>query len=435
MLRKYSRKTYLSSHNKTSVPTPSRLCDPLFFYKSMFFRALKKISILVVLVFTLFGCSIRTQIPPPEVPQEPRPFNQLTIAAIGDIMVHGAQLASAWDEECDTYDFEPVFSTVKDFLSAADLTFGNLETTLPGRKKLYAGYPRFGTPDALVAAIHGAGIDILTTANNHSCDTGKRGVVRTIKVLDKYGILHVGTYRSKSEYEANRILIVERNYIRLAVLSYTYGLNGMPIPKGTHVNLIDEQQMSEDIALAREQCPDFIIVLIHYGKEYERYPDQFQKETVAFLFHEGVDIVLGSHPHVVQPYVLTQVTDKYGDAKPRLVIYSLGNFVSNQRDRYRDGGIIFKFSLQKNYTTDKGTTRNITNVNYAPTWVYIHRTADKNQFYILPIPKYFNNDQPLHLPDDAYQKMMTFYRDTRLHLLLSPIKIRQEMKLPLPKEE
>ncbi|MBN1255345.1 MAG: CapA family protein [Deltaproteobacteria bacterium] len=396
---------------------------------------MKKISILFVLVSALFGCGIRTQIPPPEVPQEPRPFNQLTIAAIGDIMVHGAQLTSAWDVENDTYDFEPVFSTAKDFLSAADLTIGNLETTLPGRKKLYAGYPRFGTPDALVTAIHGAGIDILTTANNHSCDTGKRGVVQTIKVLDEYNILHVGTYRNKSEYEANRILMVERNYIRLALLSYTYGLNDMPIPKGTHVNLIDKQQMTEDIALAREQFPDFIIVLIHYGKEYERYPDQFQKEIVAFLFNEGVDIVLGSHPHVVQPFVLRQVTDKYGDTKPRLVIYSLGNFVSNQRDRYRDGGIIFKFILQKNYTTNKSITRNITNIHYIPTWVYVHRTADKNQFYILPIPKYLKNDQPLHLPEDAYQKMLTFYKDTQLHLLSSPIQIKQEMKIPLPKEE
>jgi poly-gamma-glutamate capsule biosynthesis protein CapA/YwtB (metallophosphatase superfamily) len=431
---KHSRKIYRFSHKKTSLPTQNQLCDSLFFYKSSFLRYLKKISILFVLVFTLLGCGIRTQIPLPEVPQEPRLFNQLTIAAIGDIMVHGAQLKSAWNAEHDNYNFEPVFSPVKDLLSAADLTIGNLETTLPGRKKLYAGYPRFGTPDALVTAIHGAGIDILTTANNHSCDTGKRGMVRTIKVLDEYGILHVGTSRNKSEYEAHRILMVERNHIRLAFLSYTYGLNGMPIPKGTYVNLIDKQQMEEDIKLVREQFPDFIICLIHYGKEYERYPDQFQKEIVAFLLHEGVDIILGSHPHVVQPFELKPLTDKYGDTKPRLVIYSLGNFLSNQRDRYRDGGIIFNFNLQKHYTPDKGTTRNINNVNYIPTWVYIHRTADKNQFYILPIPKYLKNDQPLHLPDDAYQKMMTFYRDTQLHLLSSPIPVKQKMRFPLPKE-
>ena len=388
---------------------------------------MKKISILFILVFTLLGCGIRTQVPLPE--QESRRANQVTIAAIGDIMVHRAQLKSAWDAEHGNYDFVPVFSPVKDLLSAADLTIGNLETTLPGREKLYAGYPRFGTPDALAAALHGAGIDILTTANNHSCDTGKRGVIRTIKVLDAYGILHTGTYRNTSEYENQRILIVERNRVRLVFISYTYGLNGMPIPKGTHVNLINKEQMAEDITLAKAQNPDCIICLIHWGTEYERYPNQFQKKTAAFLFSEGVDIILGSHPHVVQPFELKPITDKYGHTKPRLVIYSLGNFVSNQRDRYRDGGIIFTFTIHK----DNGTALDIKDVRYTPTWVY--RTAGKKQFYILPIPRYLTNDQPLHLPDDAYQKMLTFYRDTQLHLQESTVQIKKQMKPPLVKEK
>jgi len=221
--------------------------------------------------------------------------------------------------------------------------------------------------------------------------------------------------------------MVERNRISLALISYTYGLNGMPVPEGTYVNLIDRRQMAEDIALAREQCPDAIIVLIHWGTEYERYPNQSQKEIADFLFHEGVDIILGSHPHVLQPFELKQVTDKYGDTKPRLVIYSLGNFVSNQRDRYRDGGIIFNLTLQKRHASDKGTALTITDVHYTPTWVYVHRAADKNQFYILPIPHYFKNDQPLHLPDNAYQKMMTFYRDTLVHLQASPMQEEKEI--------
>ena len=383
---------------------------------------LKKICISFILIFTLLGCGIRTQVPLPEEAEGPRRANQVTIAAIGDIMVHSAQLKSAWDAEHDTYNFAPVFSPIKNLLSAADVTIGNLETTLPGREKLYRGYPRFGTPDALAEALHEAGIDVLTTANNHSCDTGKRGVVRTIKVLDAYGILHAGTYRNKSEYENHRILMVERNRIRLAFISYTYGLNGMPIPTGTYVNLINKEQMAEDIKLARQQCPDAIIVLIHWGTEYERYPNQFQKKVAAFLFSEGVDIILGSHPHVLQPFELKPITDKYGDTKPRLVIYSLGNFVSNQRDRYRDGGIIFTFTIHK----DKGTALDIKDVRYTPTWVY--RTAGKNQFYILPIPRYLTNNQPLHLPVDAYQKMLTFYRDTQLHLQASTIQIKKQMK-------
>ena len=162
---------------------------------------LKKISILFILVSTFLGCSIRTEVSIQDGLQKPvdefRLVDRVTLSAIGDIIVHDAQLKSAWDAENHCYNFEPVFSPVKDLLSAADLTIGNLETTLPGRKKLYAGYPRFGTPDALVSALQGAGLDILTTANNHACDTGKRGVVRTIKILDAHGLLHVGTYRNK----------------------------------------------------------------------------------------------------------------------------------------------------------------------------------------------------------------------------------------------
>jgi poly-gamma-glutamate capsule biosynthesis protein CapA/YwtB (metallophosphatase superfamily) len=398
---------------------------------------LKKIGIIYIVISILFGCSLHAEIPAPKKTQKPVDESCLidcvTIAAIGDIMVHGAQLKSAWDDGNQSYDFESVFAQVKDLLSAADLTIGNLETTLPGREELYSGYPQFGAPDALAAALKGAGVDILNTANNHACDKGDRGLVRTIKVLDTYGLLHVGTYQNKTAYETQRILIVERNHIRIALLSYTYGTNDVAIPAGTYIGLIDQQQMTEDIKLARAQNPDFIICLLHWGTEYERYPDDSQKAMIASLFSEGVDIVLGGHPHVLQPFELQSVTDKYGDTRPRLVIYSLGNFVSNQRDRYRDGGIIFNFTLQKHNSPDKGKTLNITDVHYTPTWVYVHHTTFKNQFYVLPIPRYLENDQPLQLPDDDYQKMLTFYKDTQLHLQPGPIQEKEETKTQMIK--
>jgi len=381
---------------------------------------IKKVAILCIAIITLLGCSVRPEIavspPVGNAGTELHPVDRVTLAAIGDIMVHGAQLKAARDDENNEYNFEPVFSQVKDLLTASDITMGNLETTLPGKEKLYSGYPQFGAPDALAVALRKAGIDILATANNHACDKSMQGVVRTIKVLDELGLLHVGTYQSQAAYENNRILMVERNHVRLAVLNYTYGLNDMPIPEGTFVGLIDRQRMAEDIALARTKQPDFIIVFIHWGTEYERTPNEFQTSLAAFLFSEGADIILGSHPHVLQPFALRSVTDKYGITKPRLVIYSLGNFVSNQRERYRDGGIIFNITLEKGSSPGSGTTQHITAVHYSPTWVYVHRTADKNEFYILPVLKYLNNDQPLRLPDEAYQKMLTFYRDTTLHL-------------------
>jgi hypothetical protein len=327
---------------------------------------LKRISILLCIVPFFLSCSLRTGSYVSEKTQKPddtfRSVDRVTISAIGDIMVHGAQLKAAWNDEKRRYDFEPAFSQVKNLLAEADITIGNLETTLPGSEKLYSGYPRFGAPDALVAALKGAGVDILNTANNHACDKGKRGVIRTIDVLDAYGLLHAGTYRDRTR----------------------------------HV--------------------DFIIVLLHWGTEYERYPNEFQNKIAAFLFSEGVDIILGGHPHVLQPFQLQSVADKYGEIRPRLVIYSLGNFISNQRDRYRDGGIIFNFALEKHLSPNKAMTFQITDVQYIPTWVYVDRTTDNNQFYILPVVKYLKNDQPLHVPDDAYQKMLTFYEDTQSHL-------------------
>lgn len=398
---------------------------------------LKKIGILFTIISVLLGCSLHAEIAAPERTQTPvdesRLVDSVTIAAIGDIMVHGAQLKSARDDGNQGYDFEPVFSQVKDLLSAADLTIGNLETTLPGREELYSGYPQFGAPDVLAAALKEAGVDILNTANNHACDKGERGLVRTIRVLDEFGLLHVGTYQNKTAYETQRILLVERNHIKIALLSYTYGTNDMTIPEGTFIGLIDQQQMAEDIKLARAQNPDFIICLLHWGTEYQRYPDEPQKKMIAFLFSEGVDIILGSHPHVLQPFELQSVTDKYGDTRPRLVIYSLGNFVSNQRDRYRDGGIILNFTLQKINSPDRGKTLNIADVHYTPTWVYVHHATFKNQFYVLPIPRYLKNDQQLQLPDEAYQKMLTFYRDTQAHLQPSPLQAEKEIKTPMIK--
>jgi poly-gamma-glutamate synthesis protein (capsule biosynthesis protein) len=383
-------------------------------------NSLKILIISFSISIFLFGCATKFRA---VIPDETRKHSseqlvcgKITIAAIGDVMVHGPQLQAAWNKKNKRYNFEEVFSQVKDFLSATDLTIANLETTLPCRQKLYSSYPQFGSPDAISVALKKAGVDIINTANNHTCDKGKLGLSRTIKVLEKQGMIPLGTYRDKADYEKRRITVVERNNISLAFLSYTYGINDMPIPPKAVVNLIDRQKISEDISLAREKNPDFIIVLIHFGTEYERYPDNFQKQTVNFLFQEGADIILGSHPHVLQPFEVNLVTDKYGDKKQRLVIYSLGNFVSNQRNRYCDGGIIFNFTLSKECSPSNGSNLFVEDVNYIPTWVYVANNKKIKKYHILPVQRYLKNDRKLKLPDEAYEKMLIFYRDTLEHL-------------------
>ena len=342
--------------------------------------------------------------------------NTISISAIGDIIVHETQLQSAWDPVRQCYDFGMVFSPIRDLLSEADFTVGNLETTLPGDPSLFSGYPRFGAPDALAITLKNAGIDLLSTANNHACDKGRIGLVHTLDILDQLKIHHIGTYRNYQEFRENRFLLIPIKGFRLAFLNYTYAINGLPIPDGTYVNTIIKTQMAKDISRARSQKPDFIIILLHSGSEYLHQPDTYQKKIVAFLFQEGADIVLGSHPHVIQPYTMQRITDKYGLTKPRLVIYSLGNFLSNQRERYRNGGIIFNFTLKKKKISGYQTHHDITNIQYIPVWVYVQQTFQKSRFYILPVFKYLNNDQFIRLSGESYKEMMTFYHDTVTHL-------------------
>jgi len=348
----------------------------------------------------------------------------ISISAVGDIMMHDSQLEAGHDPKTGHYDFSGMFEPVKTLLSAADLTVGNLETTLPGDTALIGGYPRFGAPDVLANNLKIAGFDILATANNHACDTGPAGFNHTLDMLDKYMIDHLGTYRSKKEIEENRFLLVQKNGFRIAFLNYCYGVNSMPVPNGAHVNMINETRMIQDIRLARQQDPDAIIVMLHWGKEYQRKPDADQKQLFYLLIREGVDVILGSHPHVIQPYALYMAPDRYGVAGPRLIIYSLGNFISNQRERYRNGGIIFNFTLEKNKEQEHGQIR-ISNIHYIPVWVYRRDTAGKPDFYILPIEQYLNNDQMIQLSTTDHERMMQFYQDTKSHLRESEKQIKR----------
>lgn len=339
----------------------------------------------------------------------------LSFAAVGDIMVHETQLKSAYNPKCSCYDFKPVFKHVKEYISSPDIAFGNLETTLPGDSKLFAGYPQFGSPDELAEALRNLGFDILTTSNNHSVDTGRKGIDHTIDMLDKNGILHLGTYKSQEEFEKRRILQVSKNGINMIFLSYSYSTNGIAIPKEKVVNLIDKVRISEDIQMAKSLKPDVVIVAYHFGTEYARFPDKFQKEMVDFAFDEGADIILGGHPHVLQPYEISWKEDKFGERKQRMVIYSLGNFVSGQIKRYTNGGMIFNFTLTKTVQSGKPVI-SIHDVGFIPVFVYVSNEKTGYQYNLIPVSKFLKNDQDLKLTPSAYKSMLEFYEDTNSHL-------------------
>ncbi|TGK11399.1 CapA family protein [Leptospira fletcheri] len=367
------------------------------------FRITRRILFLTI----LFGMFLLCSAAGGQVRSDSSP-DGVRIVAVGDIMSHQTQIDSAYEKSCDCWDFSEVFEEVRQQISEADLAVANFETTLPGDRKHYSGYPQFGAPDSLAKAIKDTGFDLVSTANNHSCDKGKEGIVRTISVLEDLGLKHLGTYRSKEEFDKNRILKVRASGIELVFLNYTYGTNGLEIPAGTVVNLIDTARIAEDIALAKKEEPDGIVVMYHFGTEYLHEPDPFQKEIVDFTLEAGADIVLGGHPHSLQRFGKKKVKDRFGQEKERFFVYSLGNFVSGQDRRYVDGGMILNFSLSK----DSGKL-SIYDVYYEPIWVYIDRTGAKGpKFRLLPVRKYLKNDQSRKLPEQAFRRMLQFYKDT-----------------------
>ncbi len=352
-----------------------------------------KILLFYMMIFLMVGCSPKTQemmsqnvervtltsVMPNSVantiyqrsfePQpiiEPPQIHQASMTAVGDLMFHEYQLKRSFDRATGSFNFYDTFTAVVPYLTKADLTIGNLETTLAGAYNSlslgelpvagYSGYPCFNTPDVVVGAIKEAGFDLLTTANNHSLDSGLEGLKRTLKVLDLNQIRHVGTYSTQEE--ADRIQIVEINGINFAFISMTYSINGFLVPEEAPycINTLDyysperEAQMCQLVRDARTLNPDFIVVMPHYGTEYWEMPDRYQVDLSNALLTAGADLILGSHPHVLQPLEIKEVTREDGTTGMGFVAYSMGNFISSQRVErgiHMDLGVMINFDFEK----------------------------------------------------------------------------------------
>lgn len=322
-------------------------------------------------VFTSYRCSEKSSSDSPKVIQKKVvAYDTVSLAVVGDLMCHSQQYKMAKTDS--GYDFNPTFTPIKKYLANADFTLGNLETVTAGAASNFTGFPMFNTPVEYLDALKNAGFDVLTNANNHSLDRGFVGVEKTIMELDKRGLLHTGTARSAEE--RNTPLILKKNNMKLGVLAYTYGTNGIPIPagKGFCVNLIDTLKIKADIQNTKKAGADVVMVFVHWGNEYQRQPSDSQKMVADFIHKNGGLLVFGSHPHVLQP---TNV--KSPDYKQGFTIFSMGNFVSSQRKQYTDCGIIVNMKLIKNLTTGEVT---IGSTSFVPTYVSTH-----SGFRILPV--------------------------------------------------
>jgi len=351
----------------------------------------KKVAIFLIIVLLLFYLLISGIIKlfknndeqPVSAPIEVKKDITINMAVVGDIMCHTTNFYDAYDKTTDTYDFSKVFVDIKNYIQSADIAIGNLETTFAGKDIGYTGYPTFNTPEQLAQNLADLGLDVVSTANNHSLDKRYSGLVSTLDELDKVGLSHTGTYRSKEEQDT--ILIKDINGIKFAFLSFTYGTNGIPVPSGKEycVNLIDETLILDQISKAQALNPDVICVNIHWGDEYKVKQNSSQEKLADLLFKNGVDIILGSHPHVLEPMEKRTVTLDDGTTKDGFVIYSLGNFMSGQVIENTRNSIILNLQITK-HSDDKIT---IDSYDYIPTYMLDKGNGQTERYRILDIEK------------------------------------------------
>ncbi|WP_282936954.1 CapA family protein [Paenibacillus sp. RC67] len=314
----------------------------------------------------------------------------ITIAAVGDFLMKYRIIgtAKAGDKR---YSFDEIFEPVASYLRDADLTIGNLETTFSGSEIGYSvskrspktGWPLFNCPDSFASTLKKLGFDVLTTANNHCMDCGISGLKRTLKVLDSKGLSHTGTYLTHKD--SQQFLIKNVKGIKIGILSYTKTTNRIPVPSDQtwSVNRIQPSKIIADIRRLKAKSVDLVIVCMHFGREYSKYPNEEQKKYFRLLFKHGADIILGAHSHVIQPSLFYESKDVNGIKKKRYASFSLGNFISTRLygNDHTLTGLINRLHIRKH---DDGRVQ-IMSADFIPTWVRRIKVGGRTAFRVVPL--------------------------------------------------
>lgn len=304
------------------------------------------------------------------------------LRVVGDLMVHERQYLSCQTGE-DTYDFTPCFASIASLLQQADLAIGNLETTISHGE--YSGFPSFRSPVAYLDALKDAGFDVLTFANNHTYDARANGIETTLSAMEERGLLSTGAYAQQEE-DAKRVLVVDVQGISVGILAYAD--MGFSAPKWQINTLDDMKSVARDVEITRGLGADIVLAMVHWGSEYAPEESSRQQKQAKQLAEMGIDLILGAHPHVVQRSEWIETTAPDGGVKRSYVLYSLGNFLSNQRPTDNngrapvDGGLMLDIMLEKDLST--GETR-ITAIQPMPTLV-LRRSVGGGMFSYDVIP-------------------------------------------------
>ena len=324
-------------------------------------------------------------------------FQRARVIFAGDVMQHAQQLDAARLND-GTYSYSHWYRHISKEIKSNDLAIANLET--PIYKNGFSGYPSFCAPDSFLYAIRDAGFNVVLFANNHCFDKGKRGAMYTLDLLDSLNIAHCGVYRNAEEREERYPLIMESNGIKIAILNYTYGTNGNNVPEPMVVNLIDKPTIENDIFKAKSKGADVIIACMHWGDEYVRIAPKRIQELSHWLIENGVDHIIGNHPHIIQPI---EIRENPNTPDQHTVVYSTGNLVSNMSLRGTDGGMMVRMELRKimNYTR-------VAVLEYLLTWIAPKRSNGERDFTILPAAT-------TECPKGSYaqNRLQQFLNDTR----------------------
>lgn len=304
-----------------------------------------------------------------------------TMTAIGDVMCHNTQYWDAYQKETDTYDFSYVFNNVSHYIKQADISIANLETSFAGKDRGYSNYPTFNSPDALAYNLKDTGLDVISTAGNHCLDMGFSGLSRTIDVLEDAGFAHLGTNKTKEAQD--QILIQDVKGVKIAFIDYTYGTNGIPLPSDKEfcVNLIDKDLIKKHIEIAKSQNADMIVACMHWGTEYRTTANQEQEELADFLFKNGVDVIIGNHPHVLEQMEKRTITLEDGTTKEGFVIYACGNFICDQNAENTRNSIILNLTITKH----ADGKISIDKANYVPIYMYKGASSQLKRMKVLDI--------------------------------------------------
>lgn len=334
---------------------------------------------MIVCCLLLVGCSASEKETPKKEPVKKEEVKEekvtVSFLAVGDNLIHNT-VYMAGDNGDGTYNFDRYYEHTNKLTQNVDIAYINQETICGGTELGLSNYPAFNGPYEILDAVHNAGFDWIAAASNHSFDRGEQGIVNEMNYLRKYkDMIITGIHDTKEN--AEKLQVIERNGLRVGVLNYTYGLNGYVIPEGKEylVDLIDKEKMKQDMEKLKE-ISDVQAVSMHWGNEYQFTPSEEQMDLAQYLSDLGADVIIGEHPHVIQP--MDYVTGKEGNET--LVIYSMGNFLSAQNHNDNMLGGMPMWEMEFNKKTKEVAFKN---VKFLPTVTYIGGNMSDYRTYTL----------------------------------------------------